>query len=79
MPALFRLGMHDALANAVSQLQPHEKVIAYLDDVYIVTRSEKARAVYDLSPALSASIQESSLIWEKTNADPLPATPLPQT
>jgi len=46
MPALFSLGMADALREAQAQLLPDELVIAYLDDVYIVSAPERARAAY---------------------------------
>ena len=47
MPALFCLGLHDALERANANLQPGEKLLAYLDDVYIVSSPARARAVYD--------------------------------
>ena len=36
MPALFSLGLADALREAQSRLQERELVIAYLDDLYII-------------------------------------------
>jgi len=47
MPALFSLGIHDALENATRQLQPGERILAYLDDVYIVSVAARARILYD--------------------------------
>ena len=43
MPALFSLGLADALREAQAQLQPNELVIAYLDE-----RSILSRVGYDL-------------------------------
>ena len=47
MPALFCLGLHDALERANANLRPGEKLLAYLDDVYIISSPDRARAVYD--------------------------------
>ncbi len=44
MPALFCLAMQPALAATQGRLHPSDKVVAYLDDVYILTRPERARA-----------------------------------
>ena len=46
-PAFFSLALHQALVEANAQLQPGEALIAYLDDVYILTRPERARAAFD--------------------------------
>ena len=55
MPALFSLGMAEALREAQSHLQANELVIAYLDDIYIVTSPERARAAYDMVTATVAA------------------------
>ena len=34
MPALFSLGLHDALDGAAGALQSNEHIMAYLDDMY---------------------------------------------
>ena len=47
-PALFSFGMAEAFREAQHLLQPTELVIAYLDDVYIVSSPQRARAAYDL-------------------------------
>ena len=46
MPALFSLGMADALKQAQDSLLADELVVAYLDDVYIITAPERALAAY---------------------------------
>jgi len=46
-PALFALAIHDALGSASGQLQSGEFLVAYLDDVYIKTTRERARAAFD--------------------------------
>ena len=48
MPALFCLAMKPALEEIQSRLQPGDVVVAYIDDVYVLTRPERARAVYDM-------------------------------
>ena len=48
MPALFCLGMHDALRRANAELHGDEYIVAYLDDIYIVASKERTRAIYDL-------------------------------
>ena len=48
MPCLYALGQHEALQAAHAQLQPGEYLFAYLDDVYVVCRPERAREVYDI-------------------------------
>eukprot|EP00435_Cladocopium_sp_Y103_P003690 s4199_g1.t1 len=47
-PALFALGQHDALAGAAATLHPADCLLAYLDDLYVVTTPERARAAYDV-------------------------------
>ena len=42
MPALYSLGQHDALVEADRELLPSETILAFLDDLYVVT--SKARA-----------------------------------
>jgi hypothetical protein len=51
MPALFSIGLAAALREAQDQLQNGELLIAYLDDLYIVTSPERARAAYNLVTA----------------------------
>ena len=46
-PALFSLALNLALVEANAALEPGEALIAYLDDVYILTRPERARAAFD--------------------------------
>ena len=48
MPALYALGQHKALERARAQLRPDELLVAFLDDVYIVTSPERARAAFDV-------------------------------
>jgi hypothetical protein len=42
MPAMFSVGLAGALREAQSRLGLGELVLAYLDDIYIVTRPERA-------------------------------------
>ena len=79
MPALFCLGLHDALAQAQSSLQEGEYLFAYLDNTYLFTSRERARPAYD---AVSSAIRDLAGIdvnqgkteaWSK-NAQPAPPT-----
>jgi len=47
-PALFALGIHQALVEAATRLGRDEFLIAYLDDVYIKTSRERSRAAFDV-------------------------------
>ena len=47
MPALFSLGMHRALTALQTELQPGERVFAFLDDLYIVAAPERVRTLFD--------------------------------
>jgi len=48
MPALFSMALRPALAEIQARLPAGDLVTAYLDDIYIVTRPERARHVYDI-------------------------------
>ena len=47
-PALFSLGLHDALHQAQSELPDGDFLVAYLDDVYVFTTREGASAAFDI-------------------------------
>ena len=49
MPALFCLAMQPALDAIQARLEPSDRVVAYLDDVYILTRPDRCRAAYDIA------------------------------
>jgi len=76
MPALFSLGMADALREAQAQLLPNELVIAYLDDVYIVSTPERAHAAYQVvteTIAARCGIQPNlgkTVCWNKASVCP---------
>ena len=46
MPALFALAQHDALVAAQAELEPTEKVFAFLDDFYVTTTRPRAHAAF---------------------------------
>ena len=75
MPALFCLAMKPALEEIQSRLGEGDLVLAYLDDVYILTRPERARAAYDvaaevLSRVCGIQVNRGKLVcWNKTGAD----------
>ena len=48
MPALFCLATRPALQEIQARLHPDDLVVAYLDDVYVLTRPERARASFDV-------------------------------
>ena len=54
-PALFALAQHGALEAAAGALAPGDRLLAFLDDVCVVTTPERARAAYDtVSRAIAA-------------------------
>ena len=46
-PALFALGPHAALCQASSALHSSERLLAFLDDLYVLTTQESAREARD--------------------------------
>ena len=46
MPLLFALGQHSALVAVQGQLVPGKRLMAFLDDIFVVTRPERIGAVY---------------------------------
>ena len=46
MPLHFALGQHAALVAVQSKFIPEEKLMAFLDDIYVVIRPERIGAVY---------------------------------
>ena len=47
-PALFALGIHAALHTAAQRLSDNEYLVAFLDDVYVKTTADRARAAFDI-------------------------------
>ena len=76
MPALFSLGLAGALREAQSRLQNGELVIAYLDDLYIVTTPERARDAYNLVAGVVADRcgilpnLGKTVCWNRGNIEP---------
>ena len=46
-PALFALGQHDAIHQAATALHPEDSLVAFLDDLYVITTPPRARAALD--------------------------------
>ena len=46
MPLLFCVGEHAALQEAQARLRPNERLFAYLDDVYVVSKPDRVGAIY---------------------------------
>ena len=55
MPSLFALAQHDSLMAAQSQLNEDDFLLAFLDDLYIVTSHDRARAAFDVVTSEVAS------------------------
>ena len=47
MPLLFGLGIHDALSEAKSTMGEEEHLLAFLDDVFIVSEPDRTRSGYN--------------------------------
>ena len=47
MPALFSLGQHAALEAIANELLPTEKLMAFLDDVYLLCKPERVKHLYE--------------------------------
>ena len=47
MPALFALAQHGALVATQRQLQPGERLLAFMDDICADTSPDRARPVFD--------------------------------
>ena len=43
----FALGQHGALLKAASALHASDSLLAFLDDLYVLTTRERARAAHD--------------------------------
>ena len=47
MPALYALAQHDALVRASENLLPSERILSFLDDLYVVTCRARAYEAFD--------------------------------
>ena len=77
MPALFALGQHPALQEVQGSLAPDEALFAFLDDVYVLCRPQRARAIFD---HLAAALQRhcgiginmgKTRVWNQGGTEPL--------
>ena len=48
MPLLFCLAVHNALGEVQAELLPGERLVASLDDVYVLCSPERCRKIYNL-------------------------------
>ena len=48
MPALFSLAQHSALNAVAEELRPNEKLLAFLDDLYVVCAPDRVATIYAL-------------------------------
>ena len=76
MPALFSLGLASALREIQASLREGEMVIAYLDDLYLVSRPDRAKAVYDLAVSIirrCCGVEPNlgkTVCWNRAGAEP---------
>lgn len=47
MPALFAVGQHASLQAASARLRQGEKALAFLDDLYVITTRDRAKAAFE--------------------------------
>ena len=47
-PSLFSLGQHEGLQQAAADLQSGQELLAFLDDLYVITRSARAKPALDV-------------------------------
>ena len=55
MPALYSLAQHDSLVEADGSLLPQERLLSFLDDLYIVTSRDKSPGSHQYSHLSSGS------------------------
>ena len=48
MPLLFSLGIHDSLVEVHCSMQPGEHLLAFLDDVHVVSPPGGTRPMYNV-------------------------------
>ena len=46
MPAMYALAQHDALVEAEQHLLPTERILSFLDDLYVLTSKARAATVF---------------------------------
>ena len=74
MPALFCLAMRPALEQIQERLHEDDLVVAYLDDIYVLTKPERARQAYDvvsevLQRVCGILVHQGKLVcWNRTGA-----------
>ena len=78
MPGLYSLGQHEALQEIQHRLHPDDVVVAFLDDIFIITSPDRARAAYDIAAEVMPRRIGVQFQSSKTRAwcrRPLPAPP----
>ena len=74
MPALFCLAMRPALEEIQQRLTHGDIAVAYLDDIYIITKPERARNAYDITAEVLQRVcgirvnQGKLLCWNRSGA-----------
>ena len=59
MPALFSLGLDSPLRSFAAELQPNERVLAFLDDIYVTSQPARTKPRSGMPAALSRPAFES--------------------
>ena len=76
MPLLFSLAIHNALAAVKEELEAGEMLFAFLDDIYVLSRRDRTRPMYNLLAEklhLQAGIQlhaGKTRTWKKSGTRP---------
>ena len=76
MPLLFSLGVHNSLVEGKRSMRPGEYLLAYLDDTFILSQSERARPLYnamDLQLQTRAGIRLNAgktRVWNRAGIQP---------
>ena len=80
MPLLFTLAIHDSLQEVKSLLDPRDVLLAFLDDVYVVSQDpDQVRDAYDLlGDRLSTQAGIPPPHWEDTRVEPSICVPWPE-
>ena len=72
MPLLFSPGIHDALSEAKSTMGEEGHLLAFLDDVYVVSEPDRTRTGYDCSNVPDLVVTTSSELCLPTNPTNMP-------
>ena len=85
MPALFSLGQHSALNAVAEELRPSERLLAFVDDIYVVCAPDRVATIYALlqnklwqHARIRVNLGKTQL-WNRGGVFPLGCEPLIRT